>query len=97
MPRRLFVHDHARREMDEEPFGTIHADEVLQALDTGQIIEDYATDTPYPSCLVLGRTRAGRVLHIVCAPVQSERRLIVVTAYQPDPERWEVDFKRRKR
>jgi len=31
--------DHARREMETESLGLIRLDEVLQALDTGEIIE----------------------------------------------------------
>jgi hypothetical protein len=83
--------------MESETFGLIRVDEVLEALDTGEIIEEYLDDQPYPSCLILGRTRAARPLHIVCAPVLTEHRLIVITIYQPDPARWEADFKRRKR
>ncbi len=89
--------DHARREMETEPFGAIRLDEVLRALEIGAIIEEYPEDKPYPSCLVLGRTAAGRPLHIVCAPVPAERRLIVITTYQPDPERWDPDFRHRRR
>jgi hypothetical protein len=83
--------------MESEPFGLIRVDEVLQALDAGEIIEEYPEDQPYPSCLILGRTLAGRLLHVVCAPVSTDRRLIVITTYQPDPERWQADFKQRKR
>ena len=83
--------------MESEPFGLIRVDEVLQALDAGKIVEEYPDDQPYSSCLILGRTLAGRPLHIVCAPVSTERRLIVITTYQPDPERWEADLKQRKR
>lgn len=50
--------DHARREMETERFGVILASEVLEALETGEI-EEYPGDTPYPSCLVLGRTLQG--------------------------------------
>ncbi|MBI3798727.1 MAG: DUF4258 domain-containing protein [Deltaproteobacteria bacterium] len=89
--------DHARREMDTEPLGRISIEEVLQTLDSGKIIEEYPEDKPYPSCLILGRTRALRGIHIVCAPVPSEERLIIITTYQPDPTRWEPDFSRRKR
>lgn len=39
----------------------------------------------------------GRPIHIVCAPVPAEARLIIITTYQPDPERWEPDFTWRKR
>jgi len=83
--------------MESEPFGLIRVDEVLQALDAGEIIEEYPEDKPYSSCLILGRTLASRPLHVVCAPVSTDRRLIVITTYQPDPERWEADFKQRKR
>ena len=89
--------DHARKEMEEEPLGRIHIEEVLHAIETGEIIEQYPDDTPYASCLILGFTRSGRPLHLVCAPVSEEERLVVITTYQPDPSRWEPDLRRRAR
>ena len=88
--------DHARREMEMEPSGPISTAEILATFDTGEIIEEYPDDVPYPSCLILGRTQAGRPLHVVCAPVLEEGRLIIVTTYQPDSLRWENDWRRRK-
>lgn len=88
--------DHARREMEAEAFGMIRAEEVLQALDRGGIIEEYPDDVPYPSCLILGRTATGRPIHVVCAPVAAEQRVIIITTYQPDPERWDQAFRRRR-
>lgn len=88
--------DHARREMETEPFGLIRVEEVLQALDRGEIIEEYPDDVPYPSCLVLGRPATGRPIHVVCAPVAAERRVIIITTYQPDPERWDQEFRHRR-
>lgn len=88
--------EHARREMETEPYGTIRADDVVQCLRSGEIIEEYPDDQPYPSCLVLGQTREGRRLHVVCAPIIAERRLIVITTYQPDPARWDPGFRRRR-
>lgn len=82
--------------MDSELLGRIVVEEILAVLDSGEIIEEYSDDVPYPSCLILGRTQQGRFLHIVCAPVQEEDRLIIVTVYQPDPTRWEADWRRRK-
>ena len=81
--------------MDGEPLGKIQVEELLEALDSGEIIEEYPEDTPYPSCLILGHTSAGRVLHVVAAPVPNGESLIIITTYQPDPDRWESDFKRR--
>ena len=47
--------------MDEEPLGRIHVEEVLQIIETGEIIEQYLDDTPYASCLILGyRDPEGR-------------------------------------
>lgn len=86
--------DHARQEMETEPFGVIQVDEVLQALETGEIIEEYPEDRPYPSCLILGRA-AGRPLHVVCAPVTAERKLVIIMVYQPDPVRWDPELRRR--
>lgn len=88
--------DHARREMESEPLGRIRVDEILQALETGEIIEEYPDDQPYPSGLILGYTTTGRAIHIVCAPVTAEERLIIITTYQPDPDRWEPDLRGRK-
>ena len=83
--------------MESESFGLIRVDDVLEALDRGEIIEEYSDDQPYPSCLILGRTLTERPLHVVCAPVVAERRLIVITTYRPDPVKWDADFKWRRR
>ena len=91
---RVLYTQHARREMSNEPFGRILEQEVYEAVLAGEIIEDYAEDTPYPSCLVFGRPQAGRPIHAVCAHVQEEDRVIVITVYEPDPVRW-IDFRRR--
>ncbi|TKB54411.1 MAG: DUF4258 domain-containing protein [Nitrospira sp.] len=58
--------DHARKEMDEEPLGRIHVEEVLQIIETGEIIEQYLGDTPYASCLIFGYTRAPSCLCASC-------------------------------
>ncbi len=82
--------------MENEPFGVIRVDEVLEVLRAGEIIEEYAQDLPYPSCLVLGRTARGRLLHVVCAPVLTEQRLVIITTYEPDPARWDQGFRQRR-
>ena len=89
--------DHARKEMSEEPSGQITVAELPHALGVGEIIEEYLEDAPYPGALILGRTAEGCPLHVVCAPVLAEQRLIIITAYEPHPARWEADFKGRKR
>ena len=72
----------------------ISMDDVESALMSGEIIEQYPNDYPYPSCLVLGITPNETVLHVVCGIGENE--LWLITAYYPDPEEWENDFKMRR-
>ena len=60
----------------------------------GVIIEDYPDDYPFPSCLILGCTERQDPLHVVCGV--GNGILYVITAYRPDPEKWEMDWKTRK-
>ncbi|MDL2122032.1 MAG: DUF4258 domain-containing protein [Deltaproteobacteria bacterium] len=41
--------------------------EVKEALLNGEIIEDYPEDKRGHSCLVCGKTRIGRDIHVLCA------------------------------
>ena len=58
-------------------------------------VDVYADDTPFPSRLVLG-WRGPRPLHVVFAENKQGREIIVVTVYEPDAERWEENFRRRR-
>jgi len=35
-------------------------------------------------------------MHVVIAQNETENETIVITVYEPDPLKWESDFKRRK-
>ena len=67
---------------------------VVQAIRSGEIIEQYPDDYPYPSCLLLGTTEAGEALHRVCGI--GEGKVWLITAYHPDPDEWESDLKTRR-
>lgn len=86
---------HARDEMEKEEFGKIKEKEVFEAVLNGKIIEDYPEDEPYSSCLIYGRTKENRPLHIVCAYATDTDKAVIITVHQPDPERW-IDFEKRK-
>lgn len=73
----------------------ISQDEILHAIRTGEIIEQYPNDYPYPSCLILGITIAGKYLHVVCG--NGDNEVWMITAYYPDPAEWQDDFKTRKK
>ena len=73
----------------------ITPDAVREVISIGQVVEHYPDDRPYPSQLMLGFIE-GRAIHVVVARDQASGRCYVVTAYPPDPERWEPDFTRRR-
>jgi hypothetical protein len=93
---RILFTKHAKDEMEDEEFGEIREKEVFEAVEKGRVIETYPEDEPYPSCLIYGRTFGDRPLHVLCAYTKDEETAIIITAYQPDPERW-IDFERRKK
>jgi hypothetical protein len=67
--------------------------EIEEAMVVGQIIEDYSDDKYGPSCLIMGVTLLGRVLHIQVSYPPSCK---VITLYEPSQDHWESDHKTRK-
>ncbi len=90
---RLVFRVHAIRRMFERQ---IREEDVRWVLAHGETIEDYPDDLPYPSCLVLGRV-GGRSLHVVSAHNYEDDEIIVVTVYEPDPAKWDAEFRRRSK
>ncbi len=82
---------HALRQMFQR---RISAEDIRVLLGSGTIIEQYPDDTPYPSCLVSGQV-SERALHCVVAYNNVDHEVIVITAYEPDPEIWSDSFSRR--
>ena len=71
----------------------ISEDDVQDAILNGQIIEKYPNDTPYPSFLVL---KMGKMpLHVVYAKDTAKNQIIVITAYNPNKDKWNKDFTKR--
>ncbi len=72
----------------------ISAEEIRQAGQSIEIVEDYPEDKYSASCLVLGFAGAGRPLHMqVC--YTENAMLKVITLYEPQAEEW-VDFRMRR-
>ena len=73
----------------------IEVEDVRYVLETGEVIETYPEDTPYPSHLVLGWC-GSRPIHVVVADNSDTQETIIITVYEPDPAHWEPGFRRRK-
>lgn len=69
---------------------------IHKTLQSREVIEDNPEDKPYPSRLILG-SHGSRPIHVLAADNQDAQETIIITAYEPDPKRWEPGFKRRKK
>jgi len=69
-------------------------DDVRAVLTTGEAIEEYPDDFPFPSRLVLGFVQE-RPVHVVAAH-SAQDETIIITVYEPDATEWESGFKKRK-
>lgn len=83
---------HAQQEMAEED---VTLDQVLQAIAAGQVLENYPDHQRGACCLLGGRTRTGRDLHVVCTTARPV--LILITVYEPKPPKWVTPTQRRPR
>jgi hypothetical protein len=84
----------SRHAVDQTVRRRIAVAEVRQAIAAGAVIEDYPDDKYSPSCLIFGRTLAGRPLHLQTS-YPSRPIIKVITLYEPDPNQW-IDFRTRK-
>lgn len=68
--------------------------EIIESGANVTIIEDYPDDKYSPSCLLLGLTVAGRILHLQVSRMDSDL-LKIVTLYEPNENEW-IDYKIRR-
>ena len=73
----------------------IGAQNIEEAVRTGNIIEGYPDDPRGASCLILGLV-GERPLHVLCGRLDAEE-ILIITAYEPDSEEWENDWRTRKK
>jgi len=69
---------------------------IIQVLRSGECIEDYPDDYPFPSALFLG-WHEKKPLHVVVALNEAVAKAFVITAYEPDLEHFEPDFRTRRK
>ena len=89
-PESIVLTQHSHKRFAERG---ISIDDIGYVFRTGEIIEPYPDDTPFPSCLILGYS-GERALHVVASI--DEELVYIITAYAPNPEKWEADRKSRK-
>jgi hypothetical protein len=84
----------SKHAVDQSIIRRISVQEVREIFADAEVIEDYPDDKYGPSCLIFGRTREGRPLHIQCS-YPSRPLISIITLYEPDPDLW-IDFRMRR-
>lgn len=69
--------------------------DVKKVLEHGEIIENYKDDMPYESALFLYVDTTP--LHVVASFDEEQMMIFVITAYVPNSENFEDDFKTRRK
>lgn len=81
--------DHAVKRMIKR---SIDRAEVEDTVSRGEVIEEYPGDKYSPSCLIYGKTKTGRQLHV---QVSFPPEVVIITAYEPDEAEW-IDYRIRR-
>ena len=89
--QQIRVTQHAQEEMTQE---SILLDQVIQAINTAQILENYPNHRRGACCLLHGVDATGRDIHIVCTT--SRNLLIIITVYLPTLPKWVSPTQRSK-
>lgn len=92
--KQIFYSAHAVDEMNAED-ELITTAEVRHVVIHGEIIESYPEDKRGHSCLMFAAPAGQRPVHVVCSP--KEEYLAIITTYIPSLEKWENDFKTRRK
>jgi hypothetical protein len=85
---RIYLRIHAVQRMFER---NVSVKSVARALQSGETIEDYSTEMPEPSRLILG-FQGQRPFHVVTAENLETNTITIVTVYIPNPKTWNRDF-----
>jgi hypothetical protein len=88
------ISEHGYDELAEDG---LTAREVLGSIQEAVVVEEYLNYAKGPCVLLLQKDRAGEPIHVVWGiPKGHDKPVVLVTAYRPDPGRWDKTFTRRQ-
>ena len=89
----VVISEHGYDELAED---NLSIREIIEGVANGTIVEEYPQYLKGPCILVLQQDRSGNPAHVVWGiPKGLDKPAVLVTAYRPDPERWDENFLRR--
>ncbi len=87
------ISDHGYDELAKDDILPVDA---LAGISAAVAVEDYPDRVRGPSVLALQHDGAGRLIHVLWGiPAGRRHPAVLVTAYRPDPELWDGDFRKR--
>ena len=88
------ISEHGYDELAEDGLTALEA---VEGLFSATEVEEYSNYPKGPSVLVLQTAGDGSAMHVVWGiPKGYDKPAVLVTAYRPDPSRWDESFLRRK-
>lgn len=82
---------------DELAADGLSARELVEGVYAAEVVEDYPDYAKGPCVLLFQRTTDGRPVHAVWGlPAGHPSPAVLITAYLPDPERWDAGYRRRR-
>ncbi len=75
----------------------VHVHDIIDGLETAVVVENYPNYPKGPCVLVLTQDRDSQPIHVVWGiPAGQDSPAVVVTAYRPDPAKWDETWRRRR-
>ena len=89
----VLISEHGYTELAED---SLTAKEVISGIEKAKIIEEYPEYPKGPCLLLLQKDSYGKPIHAVWGiPKNQDKPAVLITAYKPDPLRWDKSFTRR--
>jgi hypothetical protein len=89
----VLISEHGYEELADDH---LTVKELIAGASEGTIVEEYLDYHKGPCLLLLQRDLAGNPIHAVWGiPKHQEKPAVLITAYRPDPKRWDQSYTRR--